>query len=52
MSVSGVLRTVDAVTVRVPDMVAGIGFYVSAIGSSGAMELPRFVGHPILSADG
>lgn len=32
MSVPGILRKVDAVTVRVPDIDAGIGFYVDVLG--------------------
>ena len=32
MSPSGILRKVDAVTVRVPDIDTGIGFYVDVLG--------------------
>ena len=32
MSVPGILRKVDAVTIRVPDIDAGIGFYVDVLG--------------------
>ena len=32
MSVPGILRRVDAVTVRVPDIDAGVGFYVDVLG--------------------
>jgi predicted enzyme related to lactoylglutathione lyase len=32
MSVRGILRKVDAVTVRVPDIDAGVGFYVDVLG--------------------